>query len=43
MDEIMGIASKHSIHVLEDSYQSIGATFKSRLTGSLDSCAFYFF
>jgi len=43
MDKIMDIASKHSIPVLVDSSQSHGATNKSRLTGSLDSCACYFF
>lgn len=35
MDEIMAIAKKHNLHVIEDSAQSFGATYKSSKSGSM--------
>lgn len=34
MDEIMELANKHGIHVIEDNAQSQGATYNGKLTGS---------
>jgi dTDP-4-amino-4,6-dideoxygalactose transaminase len=44
MQEIMDIASKHNIHVVEDNAQSQGATFNGRLTGTwgdINGTSFY--
>jgi dTDP-4-amino-4,6-dideoxygalactose transaminase len=43
MDEIMEIANTRGILVIEDSCQSHGALYKSRMTGSIGSCACYSF
>ena len=43
MDEIMEIATSRAIPVIEDSCQSHGALYKSRMTGSIGSCACYSF
>ena len=44
MDPIMRIAKKHNIKVVEDAAQSIGAEYKSRLSGSIgDLGCFSFF
>jgi dTDP-4-amino-4,6-dideoxygalactose transaminase len=44
MDPIIEIAKKHNLYIVEDSAQSIGATYKGRKTGSLgDICCFSFF
>ena len=37
MDEINEIAKKHSLYVIEDAAQSIGATYKGKPTGSLSN------
>jgi dTDP-4-amino-4,6-dideoxygalactose transaminase len=34
MDEILNIAQKHRLHVIEDAAQSVGATYKNRKSGS---------
>lgn len=44
MDEIKQIADKHNIMIIEDSAQSLGATYKNKQTGSLgDIGCFSFF
>ena len=43
MDAIQEIASTHGIPIIEDAFQSHGATNKSRQTGSLGSSACYSF
>lgn len=35
MDEINRIANQHSLHVVEDAAQSLGATYKGKFSGSL--------
>lgn len=39
MDEINAIAKKHNLMVFEDNAQSVGATYKGRMTGSLADAA----
>lgn len=39
MDEILAIAEKHGLLVIEDAAQSVGAKYKGRRTGSLGICA----
>ncbi|MFC1478502.1 DegT/DnrJ/EryC1/StrS family aminotransferase [Candidatus Margulisiibacteriota bacterium] len=41
MDEIMAIAKKHSIPVLEDSAQALGATYKGKSLGTIGDIAIY--
>lgn len=44
MDEIMAIAKKHNLYVIEDNAQAQGATFKGKLTGSfgdINGTSFY--
>jgi dTDP-4-amino-4,6-dideoxygalactose transaminase len=44
MDEIMEIASKHNLYVIEDNAQSQGATFNNKITGSfghINATSFY--
>ena len=44
MDEVLAIAKKHSLKVLEDCAQAIGATYKGRRAGSMgDAGAISFF
>ena len=44
MDEIMTIASKHNLKVIEDNAESIGAKYKGKLLGTFgDICCFSFF
>lgn len=44
MDEILAIAKKHNLFVIEDACQAHGAVYKGRLTGSLgDAAAFSFY
>lgn len=43
MDEIMEIAEKHDLTVIEDSAESIGAEFNGKKTGSFDIGCFSFF
>jgi perosamine synthetase len=40
MDEIMTIAGKHGLRVLEDSAQAVGATFEGKSSGSYDVGSF---
>ncbi len=43
MDQIMAIATKHKILVIEDCAHSLGATYKGRMVGSMgDAAAFSF-
>jgi len=39
MDEIMAIAKKHNLAVIEDCAQSLGATYRGRQTGSIGAIA----
>jgi len=41
MDEIMAIAAKHNIPVLEDSAQALGATYKGRHLGTIGDAGIY--
>ena len=44
MDEIMSIASKHGLYVIEDNAQSQGATYNGKITGSfgnINATSFY--
>lgn len=44
MDEIMQIARRHDLQVIEDAAQAHGATYKGRMVGSLaDAAAFSFY
>jgi perosamine synthetase len=43
MNEIMKIAKKYKLHVIEDSAEAIGATFKNKKTGSFTVGCFSFF
>lgn len=43
MDEIIGIADKHDLKVIEDCAQSPGALYKGKLTGTLGDCGIYSF
>jgi len=43
MDEIMKIAKKHKLWVIEDSAEAIGAEFKEKRTGSFNIGCFSFF
>jgi len=44
MDEIMAVAKKHNLKVIEDAAQAQGAKYKGRVTGSLgDAAAFSFY
>jgi dTDP-4-amino-4,6-dideoxygalactose transaminase len=43
MDEIMSLAKKHDIHVVEDCAQSIGARYRERLTGAFGVISCYSF
>jgi len=43
MDEIMKIAKKYKLYVIEDSAEAIGATFKNKKTGSFTIGCFSFF
>ena len=44
MDEIMSIANKYSLKVIEDNAESIGGRYKGRLLGTFgDICCFSFF
>jgi 8-amino-3,8-dideoxy-alpha-D-manno-octulosonate transaminase len=43
MDPILDIARRHSLKVLEDCAQSLGATYKGRPVGSMGDCGIYSF
>ncbi len=43
MDEIMAIAQKHNLHVIEDAAQVIGATYKGRKAGSFGTTGCFSF
>ena len=43
MDEIIEIADKHDLKVIEDCAQSPGALYKGKLTGTLGDCGIYSF
>jgi perosamine synthetase len=43
MDEIMGIAKKHNLKVIEDCAQSPGAIYKGRLAGTIGNCGTFSF
>jgi len=43
MDPIMAIAAKHNLHVIEDAAQSITATYKGRMAGSIGTCGCFSF
>lgn len=43
MDEIMAIARKHQLKVMEDCAQSHGATYKGKMTGTFGDCASFSF
>lgn len=43
MDEIMALAGKHDLHVIEDAAQSITSTYKSRKAGSIGTCGCFSF
>lgn len=41
MDEIMAIAAKHKIPVLEDSCEALGASYKGNAAGTIGHCGIY--
>ena len=41
MDQIMSIAKKHDLYVLEDCCQSVGGTYKGKATGSIGTFGAY--
>ncbi len=43
MDEIMAIAAKHDLHVIEDAAQAIGAEYKGRKAGSVGTAGCFSF
>ena len=43
MTQIMNIAKKYQLHVIEDAAQSFGATWQGQQTGSFGSCGCYSF
>jgi dTDP-4-amino-4,6-dideoxygalactose transaminase len=43
MDEIMAIAKKHNLRVIEDCAQAPGATYKGRLVGTIGDCGIFSF
>lgn len=43
MDEIMAIAKKHNLKVIEDCAQAPGATYKGRLMGTIGDCGIFSF
>lgn len=43
MDEILSIAAKYEIPVIEDAAESLGSTYKGRFTGSIGRMAIYSF
>ncbi|OXS55990.1 transcriptional regulator [Cohnella sp. CIP 111063] len=43
MDEILSIASKHSLHVVEDACQAIGSQYKGRPIGSMGAAGCFSF
>ena len=43
MDEVLEIARKHRLYVVEDACQAIGAQYKDRLAGSMGTCGCFSF
>jgi dTDP-4-amino-4,6-dideoxygalactose transaminase len=43
MDAILEIAKRHSLHVIEDSAQAFGATYKDRDAGMMSDCGCFSF
>lgn len=43
MDQIMEIANKHNLYVIEDAAQAIGATYRGKQVGEMSSAATYSF
>jgi dTDP-4-amino-4,6-dideoxygalactose transaminase len=43
MDQIMGIAKKHNLYVIEDAAQSISSTYKGKKAGSAGTCGCFSF
>lgn len=43
LDPIMALAKKHNLYVIEDACESIGATYKGRMTGTFGDTAVYAF
>lgn len=43
IEEIMAIANKHNLKVIEDCAQAPGATFKERLVGTIGDCGIFSF
>lgn len=43
MDEIMAVAKKHNLRVIEDAAQAPGAIYKGRLVGTIGDCGIFSF
>lgn len=43
MDPIMATAAQHELHVIEDACESIGATYKGRMSGTIGDAAVFAF
>ena len=41
MDEIIELAEKHSLHIIEDACQSLGSIYKKKLTGTLGMMGYF--
>lgn len=43
MDEILEIAEKHNLYVIEDAAESLGSEYKGKLSGTIGDCGIYSF